>query len=178
MSNNASPAAFPPPAIARRLIAIVYEMLLAFAVLFLPFLVLELAMQASHTALAEHVRQALAFLVLGAYFIHQWSREGQTLAMRTWRIKLVFPGYSHVPLKIAALRYVLSWGWVMPGILASYALGLSRWQALYAIFASIGLWALLALLDKDRQFVHDRLAGTRLVQLPKPEKKAAAPSAA
>lgn len=176
MSNN--PAQGPAPAIKRRLIAIVYEMLLAFAVLFLPFLVLEVIIQAAHSSLDEHLRQALAFLVLGAYFIHQWSREGQTLAMRTWRIKLVFPGYSHVPLKIAALRYLLSWGWIMPGILASYALRLSKWQALYAIFASMGVWALLALLDKDRQFLHDRLAGTRLVQLPKPEKKAAAQPAA
>jgi uncharacterized RDD family membrane protein YckC len=176
MSNNAVASALPPPAIARRMIAIVYEMLLAFAVLFLPFLVLELVLQASHTALAEHMRQALAFLVLGAYFIHQWSREGQTLAMRTWRIRLTFPGYSHVPLKIAALRYVLSWGWVLPGILASYALGLSRWHALHAVFAGMGVWALLALLDKDRQFLHDRLAGTRLVQLPK-QKTAAQPAA-
>lgn len=176
MSNNT--AQDPAPAIKRRLIAIVYEMLLAFAALFLPFLILEVTLQAAHTSLAEHLRQALAFLVLGAYFIHQWSREGQTLAMRTWRIKLVFPGHSHVPLKIAALRYLLAWGWVMPGILASYAMHLSRWQALYAVFASMGVWALLALLDKDRQFVHDRLAGTRLVQLPKPEKKAAAQPAA
>ncbi len=176
MSNN--PAQDPAPAIGRRLIAIVYEMLLAFAVLFLPFLVLEVVLHAAHTPLAEHLRQALAFLVLGAYFIHQWSREGQTLAMRTWRIKLVFPGYSHVPLKIAALRYVLAWGWVMPGIVASYALQLSRWHALYAIFASMGAWALLALLDRDRQFLHDRLAGTRLVQLPKPQKKSAAQPAA
>ena len=176
MANNAAQG--PAPAVKRRLIAIVYEMLLAFAVLFLPFLVLELILNAAHTALAEHVRQALAFLVLGAYFIHQWSREGQTLAMRTWRIKLVFPGYSHVPLKIAALRYLLSWGWVLPGIVASYALKLEKAQALYAIVASIGAWALLALLDRDRQFLHDRLAGTRLVQLPKAEKKVAARPAA
>jgi uncharacterized RDD family membrane protein YckC len=29
-------------------------------------------------------------------------------------------------------------------------------------------WGLTALLDKDRQFLHDRLAGTRLIALPKP----------
>lgn len=176
MSNNTVQE--PAPAIRRRLIAIVYEMLLAFAALFLPFLALEMLIKASHTPLAEHMRQALAFLVLGAYFIHQWSREGQTLAMRTWRIKLVFPGHSHVPLKIAALRYLLAWCWVMPGILVSYVMELTRWQSLYAIFVGMAVWALLALLDKDRQFLHDRVAGTRLVQLPKPAKNTAAqPSA-
>lgn len=172
--SEAALAALPSPTIQRRLIAMVYELLLAFAVLFLPFLVLEVAMQASHTAVAEHVRQALLFLVLGAYFIHQWSREGQTLAMRTWRIKLVSPGHHHVPLKIAALRYVAAWCWVLPGIVVAYAMHLPRWQALYAVFIGMAVWALLALIDKDRQLLHDRIAGTRLVQLPKPEKAAPA----
>ncbi len=149
----------------------VYEMLLGLAVLFLPLLVLEVALQASHTPLAEHMRQALTFLVLGAYFIHQWNREGQTLAMRTWRIKLVMPGHAHVPLKIAALRYVLSWMWILPAAMVDYALGLSKWQALGAIGAGILAWAATAFLDKDRQFLHDKVAGTRLLQLPKPEKK-------
>lgn len=155
----------------------VYETLLAFAALFLPFLIFEVATGASHTPLVEHMRQALAFLVLGAYFIHQWSREGQTLAMRTWQLKVVAPGHAHVPLKIAALRYLLSWLWILPALVVNYTLGLSKWQALNAIGAGIVLWCLTAFLDKDRQFLHDKLAGTRLIQLPKPEKKKAAKAA-
>lgn len=159
------------PTVKRRLISMVYESLLGFAVLFLPFLIFEVLSRASHTALVEHMRQALAFLVLGFYFVHQWSRDGQTLAMKTWRLKLVRPGHAHVSPKTAAVRYLLSWMWVLPALLVSLALELHRWQALGAVGAGILLWSLTALLDKDRQFLHDKLSGTQLVQLPPPEKK-------
>ena len=159
------------PTIKRRLISMVYESLLGFAVLFLPFLIFEVITGASHTPLVEHMRQALAFLVLGFYFIHQWSRDGQTLAMKTWRLKLIHPGHARVSPKTAAVRYLLSWMWVLPALLVSLALDLHRWQALGAVGAGILLWSLTALFDKDRQFLHDKLSGTQLIQLPAPEKK-------
>ncbi|MTW13185.1 RDD family protein [Pseudoduganella eburnea] len=159
------------PTVRRRLISMVYEILLAFAALFLPFLVFEIATKASHTAQVEHLRQALAFMILGIYFIHQWTRKGQTLAMQTWRIKVVQPGLERLPMRTALIRYLLSWLWILPGIVVAYAADLSSKHKLYAMLVSILLWSLTAFLDKDRQFLHDRLAGTRLVQLPKPEKK-------
>jgi uncharacterized RDD family membrane protein YckC len=166
-------AAVRVPSVRRRLISMAYELLLAFAALFLPFLVFEMAVGASHAAAAEHGRQALAFLVLGAYFIHQWSRNGQTLAMQTWRLRVTLPDGAPVPPKRAALRYLLAWMWVLPALLASWAFGLEHWHALGAIAIGIVLWSLTAFLDRDRQFLHDRIAGTRLVQLPKPVKKTA-----
>ena len=168
MQNSLSPTL---PTIKRRLISMVYECLLGFAVLFLPFLIFEMITGASHAPLVEHMRQALAFLVLGVYFVHQWSRDGQTLAMKTWRLKLVRPGHAHVSARTAAVRYLLSWMWVLPALVVSLALDLHRWQALGAVGAGILLWSLTAFLDKDRQFLHDKLSGTRLVQLPPPEKK-------
>src|SRR5450830_1950381 len=118
-STNSTPVASitSHPPITRRLISMVYESLLALAVLFLPFLLFELAVQGAHTPLTEHMRQCLAFLVMGAYFIHQWSREGQTLAMKTWRLKVVLPGHAHVPLRVAAYRYILAWMWLLPALL-------------------------------------------------------------
>lgn len=162
---------YPAPTIKRRLISMVYETLLGFAVLFLPFLIFEVATRASHAPAVEHARQALAFLVLGAYFIHQWSRQGQTLAMKTWRIKIERPGHTHLSLQTAVVRYLLSWMWVVPAALACMIFGLQHWQALGAIGAGVLVWSATALFDKDRQFLHDKLTGTRLVQLPKPEKK-------
>ena len=38
--------------------------------------------------------------------------------------------------------------------------------------------AAITFIDKDRQFLHDRLAGTRLIQLPKPVKAVPVPTAA
>lgn len=165
------------PSIRRRLVSMVYELLLAFAALFLPFLVFEFVMDASHAAAVEHGRQALAFLVLGAYFIHQWSRNGQTLAMQTWRLRVTLPDGAPVTLRHAALRYLLAWMWVLPALIASWALGLEHWHALGAIAIGIGAWSLTAFLDRDRQFLHDRIAGTCLVQLPKPARKASAKAA-
>jgi uncharacterized RDD family membrane protein YckC len=168
MSNNVIQT---HPTIKRRLISMVYETLLGFAVLFLPFLVLEIATGASHTPLVEHMRQALAFLVLGFYFIHQWRRDGQTLAMRTWRMKLVGADGGAVSVRAATVRYLLSWLWILPAIGVTVALQL---QALGTMLAGVVLWSLTALLDRDRQFLHDKLAGTRMVQLPPlPKKKKA-----
>lgn len=169
MSSNAQ--SLGTPAIGRRLIAMVYEILLGFAVLVLPFAIFEVASHTSHTATAEHMRQALAFLVLGAYFIHQWSRQGQTLAMKTWRIKVVQPGQPHVSLQAAVVRYLLSWMWVLPALVIDSALGLKNWNALGVLALGVLAWAAMALLDKDRQFLHDRLTGTRLIKLPAPPKK-------
>ncbi|TFW15780.1 RDD family protein [Duganella callida] len=172
MSNN---PATTNPTVKRRLISMVYETLLGFAVLFLPFLVFEVATGARHTPVIEHMRQALAFLVLGFYFIHQWRRDGQTLAMKTWRMKLVGVDGGGISTRAATLRYLLSWLWILPALIVALALDLHRWQALGAILAGILLWSLTAFLDKDRQFLHDKLAGTRLVQLPPlPKKKKAA----
>ena len=170
MPNNTA-ALTTVPTIKRRLISIVYESLLALAVLFLPFLVFELVVQGAHTPLTEHMRQCLAFLVMGAYFIHQWSRDGQTLAMKTWRLKVVLPGHAHVPLRVAACRYVLSWMWLLPGILVSYALDLQHWQALSAVGIGMLAWSSTALFTGNGQFLHDKLLGTQLVQLPAPAKK-------
>ena len=170
MPNNTA-ALTTVPTIKRRLISIVYESLLALAVLFLPFLVFELVAQGAHTPLTEHMRQCLAFLVMGAYFIHQWSRDGQTLAMKTWRLKVVLPGHAHVPLRVAACRYVLSWMWLLPGILVSYALDLQHWQALSAVGIGMLAWSSTALFTGNGQFLHDKLLGTQLVQLPAPAKK-------
>jgi uncharacterized RDD family membrane protein YckC len=169
-------SSYPTPNVKRRLISMVYELLLAFAVLFLPFLVFEVASGASHTPLVEHMRQALAFIVLGIYFIHQWSRKGQTLAMQTWRIRVVMQDGGALPMKAAVLRYLLSWMWVLPALVLDYALQLQRWHALYAVFGGIILWSLTAFFSRERQFLHDTLAGTRLVQLPKPAKTVAAPA--
>ena len=171
-STNSTPAAsITHPTIKRRLISMVYESLLALAVLFLPFLIFELVVQGAHTPLTEHMRQCLAFLVMGAYFIHQWSREGQTLAMKTWRLKVVLPGHAHVPLRVAACRYILSWMWLLPALLVSYAFDLQHWTALGAIGVGILAWSATALLTGNGQFLHDKLAGTQIVQLPAPEKK-------
>src|SRR5205085_11430740 len=93
----------------------------------------------------RHVLQGWVLLVAGAYFAWFWTRGGQTLPMKTWRLRVVRHDGAPVNLGRAIHRYLIA-------VLGFLALGLGFW------------WALL---DRDRQFLHDRLAGTAMVDVPR-----------
>ncbi len=171
MSNSTH--AVVTPSLKRRLISIVYEAFLLTAVEMFATGVFLLATQNRKGPLFEHGLKAFLFLVTAAYFIHFWTDSGHTLAMKTWRIKLVKVGYAKVPYGTAALRYLLAWGWFLPALAVCWAFHITSKGAVSAALA-IGVlaWAMTAFLDKDRQFLHDKLAGTRLIALPKPVKAA------
>jgi uncharacterized RDD family membrane protein YckC len=123
------------PSLARRLAAMVYELFLVFAVAFFAAWIFFFASGARDATSGVLRRELQLFIVvvLAAYFLWCWLRGGQTLAMRAWHIRLV----DVTPGK-ALVRFLL----------AAVLLPLSI------------LWALV---DRDRQFLHDRLAGTRLI---------------
>lgn len=168
MQNSTSPVA--TPTLRRRLICLVYEAFLVTAVAAFGIFVFVFVFQKMNDTFIFYGRQVALFLVVGAYFIHAWSGSGFTLAMKTWRIKIVMLGHATVPFKAAALRYLLAWGWVLPALAVSHFAHFTRGQTGIALAVGIVAWALTAFLDKDRQFLHDKLAGTRLISLPKPVK--------
>lgn len=136
-----APARLRAPALGRRLAAALYDLLMLAALLLVatfPFLA---AFGDSTTGWRRHVLQGWVLVVAGAYFTWFWTHGGQTLPMKTWRFKLVRWDGSPVGVARAIHRYALA-------ILGFFALGLGF------------LWALV---DRDRQFLHDRLAGTALV---------------
>ncbi len=166
------------PTLKRRLICLIYDAFLIVAVLFLGitlFTIPAVSLKLDQRLIDIGSRVTL-FAFAGLYFIHTWTGSGYTLAMKTWRIKLVKVGYAKVPFSAAAIRYVFGWGWVLPGIAVSYFAHLSRTQYAIAIAVNVVVWSLTAFLDKDRQFLHDKLAGTRLISLPKMVKPAKAPA--
>jgi len=164
------------PSIKRRLIAMVYETFLLLAVDMLAVALWLLITRNSQAPLAQHGLKLFLFVVTGAYFVHAWTDSGHTLAMKTWRMRVVGRGAARLPLRTAVLRYLLAWGWFLPALLACGLLGLKDKQQIgIAVAIGIAAWALTAFLDRDRQFLHDRLLGTRLVSLPK--RGAAAPAA-
>ena len=143
MQDNA--IALAPAPFLTRIAAMIYELLLVTAVLFvasLPFLYL---VGDARTGWRHLVFQLYLTGVLFAYFSTFWLRSGQTLAMKTWRIRLVSLDGGTPTLKQAVLRFVLA------------LLGL--------LLAGAGFW--WALFDRDGQFLHDRIAGTRLVRVPR-----------
>ncbi len=173
MSNSKSPVE--TPTLKRRLICLVYEAFLVTAVVMLGMLIFLLIAQLfridSKGPVIFYGRTIVLFAVAGAYFVYCWTDSGHTLAMKTWRIKLVKLGHAQVPLKTAIVRYALAWGWLLPAAVACFAFGWRGKAEVAAAFAvGIVAWGLTAFLDKDRQFLHDKLAGTRLILLPKPAK--------
>ncbi len=145
----------------------VYESLLLFGVLSLVVLLVLLTHRHSSQASTHLAMQISAFLAFGVYFSFFWVRgHGQTLAMKTWRIRLVRANGEPVRWPQALLRYVCSWLWFLPAMLISYGLGLKQWPMLGALVIGMLAWAMTVFLDPQRQFLHDRLAGTRLILLP------------
>ena len=171
--QTANPPAIGTPTVKRRLIAMVYEAFLLTAVEALAVFLFIFATGNRQEPAYRAGLMVFLFLVTAAYFVHSWSGSGFTLAMKTWRIKVVKVGHAKVPFRNAALRYLLAWGWFAPALAVGALLDLHHLRE-WAITLGIGLvaWALTAFLDKDRQFLHDRIAGTRLISLPKPPKKA------
>jgi uncharacterized RDD family membrane protein YckC len=167
----ASPAhvpSCPTPTIKRRVTVMVYEFFLLFAVEMLAVLVYLLLTGNRQEPLFQHGLKLWLFLVTGLYFTWCWRDSGHTLAMKTWRIKVVQAGHARLPWRTAIVRYLLAWCWFAPALIVCAAAGLhAKGEIAIALAVGIVLWALTAFLDKDRQFPHDRLAGTRLVQLPR-----------
>ncbi len=120
----------------------VYESLLLAGVIFFAGSLFLAVSGSSLGGWLRHAFQAYLFLVIGLYFAGSWHRRGQTLAMKTWKLRLVGADGTGITSRQAMVRYVCAW--------PCLALG--------------GIGVLYAPFDRDRQFLHDRLAGTKIVR--------------
>ncbi len=139
------PGEAPEPAgLLRRLVVMFYDSLLLLSVLFggtaLALLVTGGALDYRHLLFRIYLL-GLCFL----FYIWFWTHGGQTLGMRTWRLRLQRLDGGPVTLRQATLRF---------------------WYAI-PCWALLGLGYLWMLVDRDRLAVHDRLSGTVIVRLPK-----------
>ena len=128
--------------IGRRLLSLIYEIVLLAALLWCSAL---LYWAIEHELATTHARRLFQIYlagVAGAYFVWQWTHGGQTVPMKTWRLRLVGRDGERVPTRQAVMRYFAA----MAGSLA------------------LGCGFLWAFVDRDRQFLHDRIAGTRIVR--------------
>lgn len=150
------------PALALRMACWVYEGMLLFGVVFVAGYLFGTLSQTRHAMDNRHLLQAFLFTVFAVYFTWFWSR-GQTLAMKTWNIRLVDRLGRPVTQRRALLRYLASWSWFLPPLAASQALGLSGGESVLTAIGWVAIWALLSRFHPQRQFWHDAWAGTRLV---------------
>ncbi len=125
---------------ARRMASLAYEAILLVPILFFSAYLFLSMTQSVQGPLKRPLFQSWLLCVLAVYFVYCWTRSGQTLAMKTWRIRLTQIDGTPIRMRQAIARFVTA----MLGVML---LGFGFWWAFF---------------DRDRQFLHDRLVGTRL----------------
>ena len=157
----------PAPLLARRMACFAYEATLLFGLALIPgvlgaFFFAQTGQR--HPLQSEAALRVYALILYGVYFVWLWSTRGQTLAMQTWKIRVVTADGNRLSQSRALARYAACCcAWFGPATLIAAALHWPPARSLGAIAAGIAGYALLALVEPDRQFWHDRLCGTRLV---------------
>jgi uncharacterized RDD family membrane protein YckC len=155
-----------PAGLTLRVAAMVYEGVLLFGVTFAAGLAI-LALSgwtAPLSGLRRLVLQVSLFVVIGAYFVWCWSRSGQTLALKTWKLRVIDHDGRSPSLPRATARYVLSWTLFLPGLACIAIFEPSRTGSLMALALGFGVLLIPAVLDSERRLLHDRWTRTRIVR--------------
>lgn len=153
------------PSWTRRSLSATYEGVLLFGVVFVADYLFDTLTQSRHALMLRPGRMLWLFLVLGTYFSWFWSHGGQTLPMKTWRIRLVEHGGAPVSAPRAVLRYLLCWCVILPGPALVTLTPLATPAAALLDVLIILMVSLWMQIDPERASLYDRLLGTRLVDL-------------
>ena len=127
----------------RRTLCLIYDFLLFLAIWFIASLIFIVIVQDTSFTYFRPIYQFYSLSMIGIYFIWFWTHGGQTLAMQTWKLRVVAQDGKALTLRQAITRYLFA----VVGI------------------TSFGLGIIWALFDRDRKFLHDRLAGTRIIKV-------------
>lgn len=154
------------PSLARRMACFVYEGLLLFGIGLIPGAIGALFVALTghqHPLQSDAALRIITLSIYAVYFSWFWSARGQTLPMQTWHIRVVTADGQPLSQPRALARFIASCAWFAPAAAIAALNHWTRWQALSAIAIGVVAYALLALLHPQRQFWHDALCGTRLV---------------
>lgn len=149
----------------RRFACMMYEGVLLFGVVFLAGYAFDTLTQSRDAMMLRHVRQFVLFMAIGIYFVLSWHRRGQTLPMKTWNVRLSDTSGKTPGMGRLIARYMLIWPIPLLSMLAVYAGARYTGYAaadLFMVFTPFTLF-IWTWFDPDKQFLHDRLLGTRLV---------------
>ena len=155
---------FPTPSLIRRLSCWFYEGVLLFGVVFIAGYLFSTLSQTRHALDNRHGLQTFVCLVLALYFTWFWHK-GQTLAMKTWHIKMADLRGHAVSQKRALLRFALSWIWFLPPLIVGQVLNLTLALTLICSLVWVVVWAWLTRFHPEQQFWHDQWSGTRLMDV-------------
>jgi uncharacterized RDD family membrane protein YckC len=161
-ARNFLPADMQTPSLKRRMACWLYEGLLMFGVVFIAGYLFGTLSQTRHALNNRHALQAFLFLIFGIYFAWFWAK-GQTLAMKTWNIRVVSSSGQPITQMRALARYVLSWIWLLPPLAALAPFPLSGGETALLVIGWVWVYALLSRFQPQQQFWHDAWVGTRLI---------------
>ena len=167
---DTTPSDLTAPSLYRRMACWLYEGLLMFGVVFIAGYLFGTLSQTRNAMDNRHWLQGFLFVVFGIYFVWLWAK-GQTLAMKTWEIKVVDLQGLPITQARALLRYVLSWLWFLPALGAASLFHLSGPESVVIILGWVAVWAILSRFHPQRQFWHDAMARTRLIAMPHAAKR-------
>jgi uncharacterized RDD family membrane protein YckC len=140
----------------------IYEGLLLFGVVFISGYLFSTLSQTRHALDNRHALQAFLFVIFGIYFTWFWAK-GQTLAMKTWGIRIVDMAGQPVSQRRALFRYLLAWVWLLPPLGIVALLDARPGESAVLVIGWILVWVILSRFHPQRQFWHDAWAGTRLI---------------
>ena len=159
----------PAASASRRGASLCYEAILLAAISFIVSYALLATLHWSHPLNpAQRLSlQASLLMAFGGYFTICWSRTGQTLAMKSWHLQVVdATGKPPSPTR-ALLRYLAAWTLFAPALLWLALLPAGTWTTVAVVLASIAVMSLFGRFDPERRWLHDRIAGTRVVVVPR-----------
>ncbi len=151
----------------RRLLALVYDLLIVVAIVMVVGLLCQVATGGElirtdgHAAIPAWYRP-LQGLVVSAYFISSWLFGGQTVGMRPWRIRLTGRDGGSLILQQAVLRLLVA---AAPMLVLMLAPLLGLHATLWTILLVWAGWFAVALFDPRRRALHDIVAATELRRL-------------
>lgn len=144
-------SSYPRALLHRRMGALLYDILCIFA-LEMVVAALFLLFNAGEAITSEHslykIQQTLFAIVPVVYFLFFWLRDAHTTGMRAWRLRIQRLDGKAMTSTQAILRLLFA-------LISWIPLGLGYW------------WVFVS---PTRLSWHDRLSGTEIIQLPKPEK--------
>lgn len=132
------------PGLGRHFACLLYEGLVVASILLIGFLLPQIVLHGFNLILPPRALWVHVFVLLLVYFVWCWLNGGQTLPMKTWKLRLVSAEGGRLRPVQAVLRYLAAW----PSILC------------------FGVGVLWALFDREHCFLHDRIAGTRIIFVP------------
>ena len=152
------------PSLKRRMACWIYVGVLLFGVVFISGYLFSTLSQTRNALDNRHALQAFIFIVFGTYFTWLW-RKGQTLAMKTWKLRITNLEGEGISTKQALTRYVLSWLWFVPPLAFCNFMDIHGLSSFMIVCVWVLVWSLSSKYGKTKQFWHDVWSQTQIIQV-------------